>query len=66
MPRIYIARVPEYRSLYLRGTYRYRNASSRQGYRSPDEARSICAELNRRTQRALGVQAFRVVIGGGL
>lgn len=66
MPRIYIARVPEHRSLYLRGTYRYRDSGSRQGYRTPDEARRICAELNRRTQRALGVQAFRVVIGGEL
>ena len=66
MPRIYIARVPEYRAVALRGAYRYRDADSRQGYRSPDEARRICAELNRRTQRQCGVQAFRVIVGGEL
>jgi hypothetical protein len=64
MSKVVIARRPDYRSVALPRA-RYRTADSRQGYPSVDDARRVCAELNRRTQRSLGIEAYRVVVLGG-
>ena len=59
--RIFITRRPEYRVVALPRD-RYRDRDSRRGYPSEEAAHERCAAMNDRTQRKLGLQAYRVIV----